>query len=134
MGSKTTTTWTCDRCGLKLVLAEREQPKDWSTWLFRTPPLGSSDTEKSVGVLCNECGGLAVSFIHSDDEKAVKQAREIARLMRQTHRLGDVRDGLVVIDEDMAHDALMVCQRIDAPQYQRVAKRLSEQIKVSKSE
>jgi len=132
MGSMTTTTWTCDRCGVKLVLAEREQPKDWTTWLFRTPPLG--ETETRVGVLCNECGGLAVEFVHSKDEKAIRQAREIARLMRQTHRLGDVRDGLVILDEEMANDALMLCQRIDAPQYQRVSKRLSEQIKVSKSE
>lgn len=134
MGHKTTTTWTCDRCGVKVVLAEREQPDTWTHWYFRTPPNASSEKETSAGVLCNECGGLAVEFMHSKDEQAIKRAHEVAKMMRQVHRLGDVRDGAVVLDEDMAHDALMVVQRVEAPQYQRVAKRLREQLKESKSE
>jgi ribosomal protein L37E len=74
MGHKTTTTWTCDRCGVKVVLDEREQPNTWTHWYFRTPPNAASEVERSTGILCNECGELAVEFIHSKDEQ-IKESK-----------------------------------------------------------
>lgn len=138
MGEKTVTTWTCDRCGVEEVLDRSSggvhQPAHWSTFLFVSPARAALSEAKTIGVLCNECGGLAVSFIKNDDEKEIKRAREISRMIRETHRLGGTREGVIVLDAAIAQDLLLLAQRLDQPQYQRATKQLQERLAEMKSE
>lgn len=79
------TEWTCARCGYREVVAGTGQPKNWCRFYFANPPRHAE--HNSLGDLCNECGGLAVDFIHSKDKETMRQAREMARVLREVHDL-----------------------------------------------
>jgi hypothetical protein len=65
MESEPTRVWTCDRCGKTLTLESCKQPPNWSRFYFATPVRSSE--HKSLGDLCNECGGDAVDFFYGRD-------------------------------------------------------------------
>lgn len=134
MGHETTTTWTCDRCKVKVVLPEREQPTEWTRWQFVGPPLAADEKRTVVGTLCNECGGLAVGFIDKQDERDAERARALSRTLRQSRRISEADDDAVIITLEMAQDLLLLSQRLDQPQYERATRRLREQIALVKGE
>lgn len=72
MAERTTTVWTCTRCGSQEEVEGLGQPKDWCRVGFVNPPKASwSDRLTVLGDLCNAstCGGLLVAFMHGDDDK-----------------------------------------------------------------
>lgn len=57
MPEKTTTAWTCSRCGLTETLDGIAQPPDWARLLTLCPPRStvSADGTEVLGDLCKEC-------------------------------------------------------------------------------
>lgn len=75
MPERTTTVWTCTRCGATEEVEGTGQPKNWVRVGFVNPPKASwTDNLTTLGDLCNDpkCGGLLVAFMHGneDDEEA----------------------------------------------------------------
>lgn len=80
MSRRTTTEWTCARCGAVVVTEGVTQPANWSRFKFATPP--ESSESRDVGDLCNPCGGYAVVFITGGDvETAMAQDAIVERFL-----------------------------------------------------
>lgn len=82
MPELTSTVWTCSRCGTTRHLSGTDQPKDWLRVHYVTPPRGSvSDIGRSIGDLCDPCGGFLVDFMTGKNiEQEMAKALEMAAI------------------------------------------------------
>lgn len=78
MSEHTATTWTCSRCGATEVVEGTGQPRLWGRVQLATPPRHAEPL--NLGDLCNDCGGLLVSFVHGTEVEDAAKAAEIKRL------------------------------------------------------
>lgn len=84
MPERTTTEWTCSRCGSVDEVEGTGQPKNWVRVGFVNPPKASWADEVTVlGDLCNDpdCGGLIVAFMRGEYEVERAKNAEQKRLM-----------------------------------------------------
>lgn len=83
MPERTTTVWTCSRCGSVEEVRGAEQPKDWVRVAFVNPPKASWNDRTEVGDLCNDelCGGLLVAFVNGAYEETQARVVEMRRMM-----------------------------------------------------
>ncbi len=94
MTSETTTKWTCSRCKKVEVTLNRRRPTNWVQAMFRILREIESAMVEEIGELCNECGGLLVTFVNGGD---VEREERINRMMAEavTAEAGD--DGSFVV-------------------------------------
>ena len=84
MPERTTTVWTCSRCGFVEEVEGTGQPKDWVRVGFVHPPKASwTDKLTVLGDLCNnpDCGGLIVAFMGGTEEAERARQAEFARML-----------------------------------------------------
>lgn len=74
--SQPTVEWECDRCGKRETLPNDQQPMGWCRFYFATPPRAGDKTP--CAVLCNECGGDAVEFLHGGQIESLRLLEQVA--------------------------------------------------------
>lgn len=71
MASKTTTTWTCDRCGTSEITTPSATPVTWRRVTLLRGPLHSAATDPIVDrQICDECVASFAVWIDVAEEPA----------------------------------------------------------------